>query len=46
MITAVKGFNDILPAEGFLWRFVEDEAAALFSTYGYEVIKIPVVEKT
>ncbi|MFQ5479975.1 MAG: histidine--tRNA ligase [Thermodesulfobacteriota bacterium] len=46
MITAVKGFNDILPSEGFLWRFVEDEAAALFSTYGYEVIKIPVVEKT
>jgi len=46
MITAVKGFNDILPAEGFLWRFVEAEAAALFSTYGFEVMKIPVVEKT
>ncbi len=46
MITAVKGFNDILPSDGFLWRFVEDEAASLFSTYGFEVMKVPVVEKT
>ncbi|MFQ5427822.1 MAG: histidine--tRNA ligase [Thermodesulfobacteriota bacterium] len=46
MINAVKGFNDILPSEGFLWSFATDEAAALFATYGYEVMKVPVVEKT
>jgi len=46
MINAVRGFNDILPSDGFLWRAVEDEAARLFATYGFEFMKLPVVEKT
>jgi len=46
MINAVRGFNDILPSDGFLWRAVEDEAARLFSAYGFSLMKIPVVEKT
>jgi len=46
MIKAVRGFNDILPSEGFLWRAVEDEAASLFAAYGFELMKIPVVERT
>ncbi len=46
MIKAVRGFNDILPGEGHLWRALEDEASALFSTYGYLPMKTPVLERT
>jgi len=46
MIKAVRGFNDILPGEGYLWRAIEEEAARLFPAYGFEPMKIPVLEKT
>lgn len=45
-ITAVKGFNDILPNETFVWRFIEDAAWRVFSSYGYNEIRLPLVEKT
>ncbi len=46
MIKAVRGFNDILPQEGYLWRTLEHEAVRIFSTYGYLPIKTPVLERT
>jgi len=46
MINAIRGFNDILPEETGLWRFIEEEAFRVFSTYGFSEIRIPVVEKT
>ncbi|MEK6530874.1 MAG: histidine--tRNA ligase [Deltaproteobacteria bacterium] len=45
-ITAVRGFNDILPDEAELWRWLEGTAARVFSSYGYSEIRVPVVEKT
>lgn len=45
-ITAVRGFNDILPGESELWRRIETEAYRVFSLYGYSEIKVPVLEKT
>ncbi|OGQ60792.1 MAG: histidine--tRNA ligase [Deltaproteobacteria bacterium RIFCSPLOWO2_02_FULL_53_8] len=45
-ITAVKGFNDILPNETFIWKFIEQTACRIFTSYGYSEIKVPVVEKT
>ncbi len=45
-INSVRGFNDILPDDAELWRWLEDEAARVFSSYGYSEIRIPVVEKT
>lgn len=45
-ITAVKGFNDILPDETFIWKFIEQTAWRIFTSYGYSEIKVPVVEKT
>ncbi len=45
-ITAIRGFNDILPEEAELWRHIEKESFRVFSSYGFSEIKAPVVEKT
>ena len=45
-ITAVKGFKDILPGETGKWRFVEDRARQVFSSFGFQEIRVPIVEKT
>jgi histidyl-tRNA synthetase len=46
IITAVRGFKDILPGETERWQFVEDMARKVFSDFGFKEIKIPVLEKT
>lgn len=45
-ITAIRGFNDILPDDARLWRFIEDKAACVFKGYGFSEIRLPIVEKT
>jgi histidyl-tRNA synthetase len=45
-ITAIRGFNDILPEDTVVWRHIEDTAFSIFSSYGFSEIKLPVVEKT
>ncbi len=45
-ITAIRGFNDILPGESALWRHIEDEAIRVFSGCGFSEIRVPAVEKT
>lgn len=45
-ITAIRGFNDILPKEARLWRFIEETALRVFRGYGFEEIRLPIVEKT
>lgn len=45
-ITAIRGFNDVLPKESGLWRRIEDEASTVFSSYGFSEIRPPLVEKT
>lgn len=45
-ITAIRGFNDILPGESEIWRHIEQSAFNLFHAYGYSEIKLPIVEKT
>ncbi|WP_022666070.1 histidine--tRNA ligase [Desulfospira joergensenii] len=42
----IRGFRDILPEHIGLWQKVEQEAAALFTAFGYREIRIPVIEKT
>ncbi len=44
-ITAVRGFNDILPGDSELWRWVEQGAYSVFFGYGFLEIKVPVLEK-
>ncbi|MDQ2693979.1 MAG: histidine--tRNA ligase [Pseudomonadota bacterium] len=43
---AVRGMNDILPAEAPLWAGVEAAARTLLTAYGYDEIRLPSVEKT
>ncbi len=45
-ISAIKGFNDLLPFESGLWQFIEQTARKVFSRYGFQEIRVPVVEKT
>ena len=43
---AVRGMNDILPAQTPRWHWVEACAREVFAAYGYAEIRIPVVERT
>ena len=45
-ITAIRGMNDILPSETACWQFLERTVAAVLSSYGYDEIRLPLVEKT
>lgn len=46
IITAVRGFKDILPGESEKWQYVENRAREIFSRFGFQEIRIPIVEKT
>jgi histidyl-tRNA synthetase len=45
-IKALKGFKDILPDEVGLWQFIEGTSRDIFHRYGFEEIKVPILEKT
>ena len=46
IITAVKGFKDILPQETGKWQHVEKTARKIFADFGFKEIRIPILEKT
>ena len=45
-LQAVRGMNDVLPAEIGAWQYLERELCALLWEYGYEEVRVPVVEHT
>ncbi|MGD9841801.1 MAG: histidine--tRNA ligase [Steroidobacteraceae bacterium] len=45
-LQAVRGMNDILPAEIAYWQYLESTARALFAEYGFQEIRVPIVEHT
>ena len=45
-IQAVKGMNDILPPESACWEWFEDKVRALMRRYGYQGVRVPIVEPT
>lgn len=45
-IVAIKGFNDILPTQSPAWRRLEAHLSALMDAYGYQQIRLPIVEQT
>ncbi len=45
-LTAVKGFNDILPDESGRWSYIEQTARRVFELNGFGEIRVPVMEKT
>lgn len=46
VIPAVKGMNDLLPAEAPLWQHLEGTVRDLLHAYGYDEMRVPVVEHT
>ena len=45
-IQAVRGMNDILPDVTPSWRYLESTVRSLFDAYGYQEIRMPIVEAT
>src|SRR5690606_6068591 len=46
LIQPVRGMNDVLPADEALWQRVEHAAEAIFASYGYRRIRLPVRGRT
>jgi histidyl-tRNA synthetase len=45
-IRAIRGMNDVLPEEAYLWHYLEDAVRDVFRQYGYRNIRTPIVEYT
>jgi histidyl-tRNA synthetase len=43
---ALRGMNDILPAEAVQWQNLEATVRATLAAYGYHEIRLPIIEKT
>ena len=43
---SIRGMNDVTPKEVAIWQLVEKSIRSVFSSYGYEEIRIPIVEQT
>jgi histidyl-tRNA synthetase len=46
LIQAVRGMNDILPPETFLWQYAERLIRTVVQSHGYQEIRFPIIEKT
>ena len=46
LVQPIRGMNDILPEQNPGWAVVESAALAIFEAYGYQRIRIPVLERT
>ncbi|MBF0468479.1 MAG: histidine--tRNA ligase [Desulfamplus sp.] len=46
MIQTIRGFRDILPEDTVLWQAIEKTASNLFEDFGFQEIRIPIMEKT
>lgn len=45
-IQAIRGMHDILPDQTYLWQHVESVIRKVLASYGYQEIRMPIVEKT
>ena len=46
IIQAVRGMNDVLPADIGTWQFLESTVRNLVTAYGFQEMRAPVVEQT
>jgi histidyl-tRNA synthetase len=46
MIKAIRGMRDILPPDTARWQWVESVAREVFDLYGYQEIRLPLLERT
>ncbi len=45
-IQAIRGMHDIVPVQSPLWQFLEKTVERTLVAYGYQEIRMPIVEKT
>ena len=45
-LTAVKGMNDLLPADSHAWEWLEEVVRQLMRRHGYRNVRTPIVEPT
>ena len=45
-IQAIRGMNDILPAQSPVWQYLEGTVKETLASYGYDEIRMPIVEQT
>lgn len=45
-IQAIRGMHDVLPEQSPRWQRVEAELRRVMAAYGYQEIRLPIVEKT
>jgi len=45
-LQAIKGMNDVLPADSHQWEYFEGMLRELLADYGYQNIRTPIVETT
>jgi len=45
-IQAIRGMNDILPEQTPVWQYVENRVRKVLTQYGYQEIRMPIVEQT
>jgi histidyl-tRNA synthetase len=45
-IQAIRGMNDLLPADSPLWQYVESVVTDILTRYAYQEIRFPIVEST
>ena len=45
-VQAIRGMNDILPDEAYRWEYFEETVSECLSAYGYQNIRMPIVEQT
>lgn len=45
-IQAIRGMNDILPQQTRRWQYLENHIRSVVASYGYDEIRMPVVEQT
>ncbi|MCK7543195.1 histidine--tRNA ligase [Marinobacter bryozoorum] len=45
-IQAIRGMNDILPEQTPVWQYLESRVRGVLQSYGYQEIRMPVVEHT
>ena len=43
---AIRGMNDLLPEASGTWRFVESTIRDVIESYGYQEIRVPILEQT
>ena len=45
-LQAIRGMNDILPSEIAYWQHLEATAHSVFAEYGFQEMRVPIVEHT